>query len=58
MKARCDVDQIIKDMEARGEIPPAENLPAGQIRAIVHGIISPLSGEPNWERYSYLAPTR
>jgi hypothetical protein len=44
-----DVSQIIKDMEARGEIP--ENLPAGQISVIVHRIISPPNGEPNWERY-------
>jgi hypothetical protein len=46
-----DVDQIIKDMEARGEIPPLENFPAGQIRVIVHRIISPPNGERNWERY-------
>src|SRR5215472_16793314 len=46
-----DVDQIIKDMEARGEIPSPGSLPAGQIRAIVHRIISPPKGERNWERY-------
>jgi hypothetical protein len=46
-----DVDQIIKEMEAREEIPPLENFPAGQIRVIVHRIISPPNGEPNWERY-------
>src|SRR5262249_54294886 len=46
-----DEDQIIKDMEARGEIPPPGSLPAGQIRVIVHRIISPPSGERNWERY-------
>ena len=47
-----DVDQIIKDMEARGEIPPAGSLPAGQIRVIVHRIISPPNGKPNWEGVS------
>ena len=36
-----DEDQIIKDMEARGEIPPLENFPAGRIRVIVHGIVDP-----------------
>jgi hypothetical protein len=46
-----DVDQIIKDMEARGEIPPPASLPPGQIRVIVHRIISPPNGEQNWERY-------
>ena len=46
-----DVNQIIKDMEARGEIPPLGSLPAGQIRVIVHRIISPPTGERNWERY-------
>ena len=40
-----DEDQIIKEMEARGEIPPVENFPAGQIRVIVHRIISPPNGE-------------
>ena len=44
-----DVDKIIKDMEARGEIPPPGSLPAGSIRAIVHRIISPPNGKPNWE---------
>ena len=44
-----NVNQIIKDMEARGEILPAENFPAGQIRVIVHRIISPPNGKPNWE---------
>jgi hypothetical protein len=35
-----DVDQIIKDMEARGEIPtPPADFPAGHIRAIVHTIV-------------------
>jgi hypothetical protein len=47
-----DVNQIIKDMEARGEIPPLENFPAGQIRVIVHTIISPPNGKPNWEGVS------
>ena len=47
-----DVDQIIKDMEARGEIPPPGSLPAGSIRAIVHRIISPPNGKPNWEGVS------
>ena len=46
-----DEDQIIKEMEARGEIPPPENFPAGRIRIIVHRIISPPNGESNWERY-------
>src|SRR5262249_14498499 len=46
-----DVDQIIKEMEARGEIPPPENFPAGRIRVIVHRIISPPNGERNLERY-------
>jgi hypothetical protein len=46
-----DVDQIIREIEARGEIPPLENFPAGQIRVIVHRIISPPNGEANWERY-------
>ena len=46
-----DVDQIIKDMETRGEIPPAADFPAGQIRVIVHRVISPPTGERNWERY-------
>jgi len=32
-----DVDQIIKDMEARGEIPSPGSLPAGQIRVICIG---------------------
>src|SRR5262249_9912725 len=46
-----DEDQIIKEMEARGEIPPPGVLPTGQIRVIVHRIISPPNGEKNWERY-------
>jgi len=46
-----DVGPIIKEMEAHGEIPPPGVLPAGQIRAIVHRIISPPNGERNWERY-------
>jgi hypothetical protein len=46
-----EADQIIKDMEARGEIPPPGSLPAGQISVIVHRIISPPNGEQNWERY-------
>jgi hypothetical protein len=36
-----DEDQIIKEMEARGEIPPLEKFPAGRIRVIVHRIIDP-----------------
>jgi hypothetical protein len=36
-----DVDQIIKDMEARGEIPPAADFPAGRIRVIVYRIVDP-----------------
>ena len=36
-----DEDQIIKDMEARGEIPPLENFPAGCIRVIVHRVVDP-----------------
>jgi hypothetical protein len=47
-----DVNQIIREMEARGEIPPPENFPAGQIRVIVHRIISPPNGKPNWEDVS------
>src|SRR5215469_1009486 len=46
-----DEDKIIKEMEARGEIPPLENFPAGRIRVIVHRIISPPNGERNWECY-------
>jgi hypothetical protein len=47
-----DVDQVIKDMEARGEIPPVPaDFPAGHINTIVHRIISPPNGEQNWERY-------
>jgi hypothetical protein len=46
-----DVGPIIKDMEARGEIPPPGSLPPGQICVIVHRIISPPNGERNWERY-------
>ena len=46
-----DENQIIKDMEAHGEIPPLENFPAGRIRVIVLRIISPPNGERNWERY-------
>jgi hypothetical protein len=45
-----DADKIIKEMEARGEIPPAADFPAGKIRVIVHQIISPPNGERNWER--------
>ena len=33
------------------QIPPPGSLPAGQIRVIVHRIISPPNGERNWERY-------
>jgi hypothetical protein len=47
-----DVSQIIKDMEARGEIPTPGSLPAGQISVIVHRIISPPDGKPNWEGVS------
>jgi len=46
-----DENKIIKDMEARGEIPPPGSLPAGQIRVIVLRIMPPPNGEPNWERY-------
>ena len=45
-----DADQITKEMEARGEIPPLENFPAGRIRVIVHRIISPPNVKPNWGR--------
>jgi hypothetical protein len=45
-----DVTQIIKEMEARGEIPPLENFPAGRIRVI--RIISPPNGKSNWEGVS------
>jgi muramoyltetrapeptide carboxypeptidase LdcA involved in peptidoglycan recycling len=35
-----DVDQIIRDMEARGEIPPVPaDFPAGHINTIVHTIV-------------------
>jgi hypothetical protein len=37
-----DEDQIINQMEARGEIPPAKDFPAGRIRVIVHRIVDPL----------------
>jgi hypothetical protein len=47
-----DEDKIIKEMEARGEIPPLENFPAGRIRVIVHQIISPSNGKPNWQGVS------
>jgi hypothetical protein len=47
-----DEDKIIKEMEARGEIPPLENFPAGRIRVIVHRIISPSNGKPNWQGIS------
>ena len=33
------------------QIPPLENFPAGRICVIVHRIISPPNGEPDWERY-------
>jgi hypothetical protein len=46
-----DEDQIIRETEARGEIPPVESFPPGRIRVIVHRIISPPNGERNWERY-------
>jgi hypothetical protein len=36
-----DEDPIIKEMEARGEIPAAEDFPAGRIRVIVHRIVDP-----------------
>ena len=36
-----DEDQLINEMEARGEIPPAEDFPAGRIRVIVHRIVDP-----------------
>jgi hypothetical protein len=36
-----DEDQIIKEMEARGELPPAEDFPAGRIRVIVVRIVDP-----------------
>jgi hypothetical protein len=35
----ADVDQILKEMEERREIPPVGSLPAGWIRAIVHRIV-------------------
>jgi hypothetical protein len=47
-----DEDKIIKEMEARGEIPPLENFPAGRIRVIVVRNISPPNGKPNWEGVS------
>jgi hypothetical protein len=36
-----DEDQIIMEMEARGEIPPLEGFSAGRIRVIVHRIVDP-----------------
>jgi hypothetical protein len=47
-----DEDQLINEMKARGEIPPAEDFPAGRIRVIVHRIISPPNVKPNWEGVS------
>ena len=43
-----DEDQIIKEMEARGEIPLLENFPAGRIRVIVLRIIDPPSAMKRW----------
>jgi hypothetical protein len=36
-----NVDQIIKEMEARGELPTAGKLPPGQIRVIVYQAVKP-----------------
>jgi len=36
-----DEDQIINEMQARGEIPPAEDFPAGCIRVFVISIVDP-----------------
>jgi hypothetical protein len=36
-----DRDQIIKEMEERGDIPPVEMLPPGQIHVIVHRLVRP-----------------
>jgi hypothetical protein len=36
-----DENQIIKELEERGDIPPVGTLPPGQIRVIVCRIVSP-----------------
>jgi hypothetical protein len=36
-----DADQMIKELEERGDIPPVEMLPPGQIRVIVHRMVRP-----------------
>jgi hypothetical protein len=36
-----DEDQTINEMEARGELPSAEDFPAGRIRVIVIRIVDP-----------------
>jgi hypothetical protein len=36
-----DEDEIIKEMEARGELPPLEGFPAGRIRVIVIRFVDP-----------------
>ena len=36
-----DEEKIIKEMEARGELPSPENFPAGRIRVIVLRIVDP-----------------
>ena len=34
-----DEDQIIKEMEARGKIPPAVDFPASQVRVVIIRIV-------------------
>ena len=41
-----DADQIIKELEARGEIPPAADFPKGRIRVIVLRIVDPPKTDP------------
>jgi hypothetical protein len=45
-----DVDQIIREMEERGEIPPVGSLPPGQIRVIVHQLVKP-PDRSSWPAY-------
>src|SRR5215469_7997984 len=36
-----DADQITKEMEARGEIPPPESFPPGHVRIVIWRIVEP-----------------
>jgi hypothetical protein len=38
-----DADQIIKEMEERGEIAPAATFPRGRVRVIVRRLVKPPS---------------